>query len=209
MEKPQADIRTKMEVMHHDTIDVVVQKQTTKEIKPEYLNTEEHCLQVNPTPFSPPNRPHRSELRLKSVPITIAGSLSQDPTEAKSPGTHLSNINSYNQSLHQIKEFTKVSVISMIENSARYQNKPKGETPHLPRKQLILSISLLLLGFIMFLVGIISAITSKDPNASLAYWVIGGLCGLPGAYYAVRFCRARYAISFEARNKAIEEIPHE
>ena len=208
MEKPQANIRTKMEVMHHDTIDVVVHKQNSTELKPEHLNTEEHCIQINPTPFSPSHQAYRSELRLKSVPMGVAGSLIQDSTEAKSPAPHFININ-YHQSLNQIKEFTKVSVISMIENSTKSQTKPKAEAPHLPRKQLILSISLLLLGFIMFLVGTISAITSKDLQGSVAYWVIGGLCGLPGAYYAAKFLRARYAISFEARNKAVEEIPRE
>lgn len=101
------------------------------------------------------------------------------------------------------------SVIEAIERSIKLGKGRKTARPKLPKKQLIISFCLLVVGLIGLLVGTIYAINSGNPSDGIAFWVIGGICGLPGLYYAVKFCKLFYATSAENRRKALDEIPQD
>jgi len=107
------------------------------------------------------------------------------------------------------RNFRKVSTIQMIEESFKFVPKPHAPIPQLPRKQLFMSFCLLIVGLILLIAGTVTAIKSNKASNGVAFWVIGAICGLPGLFYAFKFCQVCYAKSGEIKRKALEEIPQE
>jgi len=103
----------------------------------------------------------------------------------------------------------KSGVIEYIEESFKMNPKPPKPLPPLPKKQLAISICLMTIGLICILVGTVLALDGGNSKKGIAFWIIGAIAGLPGLFYALKFCRACYANTAEGRSKALEDLPQE
>ena len=103
----------------------------------------------------------------------------------------------------------RVRMIEYIEESFKLTKKEPKPLPPIPKKQLAIAFTLMVVGLICILVGSINALNAKDPSKGIALWTIGALAGLPGIFYAGKFCRACSANTAESRRKALEDLPQD
>ena len=103
----------------------------------------------------------------------------------------------------------RIRMIEYIEESFKLTKKEPKPLPPIPKKQLAVAFTLMLVGLICILVGSINALNAKDSSKGIALWTIGALAGLPGIFYAGKFCRACYANTAESRRKALEDLPQD
>jgi len=102
------------------------------------------------------------------------------------------------------------NMISYIEESFKL-NKVRDPVPlpDLPKKQLFISLGILAIAIVCFIVGAVTASSAGKASSGIPFWIIGALSGLPGLFYASRFCRACYSRNAEGRRKALEDVPQE
>lgn len=84
---------------------------------------------------------------------------------------------------------------------------PSNEMPPLPKKPLVISILLFLAGSSLIIIGCIEELVDIDPSRGIAFWVLGGLLFIPGAYYSYKFYRAYKAKTANERLRYLREIP--
>jgi len=119
--------------------------------------------------------------------------------------------------LYQVdQDGKKMSVIHFIEENlqgerreVRQSRKSKMSALKLPKRQAIFTFILLLVGIILLIVGIVVASKSDNSNRAIAFWITGGICALPGFYFALRFCQGYYAKSVEEKRRVLQDIPHD
>ena len=102
----------------------------------------------------------------------------------------------------------KKSIIETIEDSFKTRAKKAIMDP-IPKKPLLLSLFLMIIGFILVILGIVLDIEYKDPTRGIALWVIGTLCSIPGFYYSYKFYQAIKASTPEERRNALSDVPNE
>jgi len=106
----------------------------------------------------------------------------------------------------------KVSVIHFIEENNQEERKHKqvkSSGLKLPKRQAIITAILLIVGILLLIAGIVISTKSDHPNRAIAFWITGGICALPGFYFALRFCQGFYAHSVEAKRRVLQDIPRD
>ena len=81
------------------------------------------------------------------------------------------------------------------------------EYPPLPKKILLCSTVLLILGSVLIVAGFVEEIVEIDPTKGIAFWVLGALVFIPGVYYVALLCKAYKANTPTDRLKFLREIP--
>ena len=211
MEQKSNGIATKMEIMLPENINVKIRRIPSLEIIGDHSHFDEHRIPTDTNlcgPFSSVRGEKPTEM-FNDFPKKTQEVITDSARHPKTNETQSVPVKRYPRHPNSNTEFRKISVIAMIENRLNLNNRQKRKRSSLPKKQLIISICLLLGSLIMFIFGTVIAVNSNNPNQSIAFWVIGVLCGLPGVYYALKFCKVCYATSSEDRNRALEEIPRE
>jgi len=104
----------------------------------------------------------------------------------------------------------RTNMISYIEESFKL-NKDAAPTPMppIPKKKLLISLGILVIAIICMIVGAVTASKNGKASSGIPFWIIGALCGLPGLFYASRFCKACYSNNAEKRRKALRDVPLE
>ena len=76
-----------------------------------------------------------------------------------------------------------------------------------PRKTLISSILLFIVGSTLLIAGLIEEFVDDDASKGLAMWVIGAITFIPGFYYSMLFYKAYRAKTISDRIRILREIP--
>ena len=78
----------------------------------------------------------------------------------------------------------------------------------LPRKPLLLSVLLLVIGVGLIVVGFVEEAVDVDPTRGIAFWILGSLTLIPGAYFSYQFFKAWRAKTPAERREILEEFPN-
>ncbi|CAI2383306.1 unnamed protein product [Moneuplotes crassus] len=78
--------------------------------------------------------------------------------------------------------------------------------PGFPTKSVALSLFLAILGIILIILGFIEEVNEIDPTRGICFWIIGGICSIPGFYFTFKIIQAFRANPYE-RNEILSDIP--
>lgn len=106
---------------------------------------------------------------------------------------NLHEVNDYNESLYDYR----------IKDSIHY-----NRIPSKLRKSFFISIILIILGFCLFVTGILEATDSPSIQESFVFFIIGLLCLIPGGYYFAQFIRAKTEKDEDLRREIFDDIPN-
>ena len=103
----------------------------------------------------------------------------------------------------------------IISNSDNKVNDSNGTQPQIVEKFSIpmnlkrtffFSVSLLIIGLTLFIIGFVSQVRAADPGNGITFWVLGSVVFIPGAYYSYQFFRAKRNLD-NRREEILSEIP--
>ena len=104
---------------------------------------------------------------------------------------------------------TDFEVIKRQSSFTSYQ-KDLRKSFHLPRKlkrTFCCVISLLVLGLIMFIIGILKVSYQESLNEGIPFFVIGVIVLIPGVFYTYQFFKARFIADVDDRHEILSDIP--
>ena len=81
------------------------------------------------------------------------------------------------------------------------------KVPNTLKKTFICSVTLLVVGITLFILGFISEVASADPGRGLTFWILGGVVSIPGGYYSYQFYKAKKSQDPDERSNILSEIP--
>lgn len=104
---------------------------------------------------------------------------------------------------------TDFEVVKKEMSFASYQ-KDFRKSFHLPRKlrkTFCCVVSLLILGIILFIIGILKVKYQESLNEGIPFFVIGTIVLVPGVFYTYQFFKARYIADIDERHEIFSDIP--
>ena len=96
---------------------------------------------------------------------------------------------------------------SMLEIEEIHTDLEDDGSLRFPRKTLIASILLFIVGSVLLIAGLVEEFVDDDPSKGLSMWVIGAITFIPGFYYSVLFYKAYRAKTLYDRRRILREIP--
>jgi len=106
-------------------------------------------------------------------------------------------------------ESKKLTAIELAEQRLKLSQMKKINPQPLPKRPLILSLSLFIIGLLLLIFGTYSAFKSQGRIHYLPFLIVGGVCGLPGSFYTFKILKVFCAKSEEAQQKALDELPQQ
>ena len=100
----------------------------------------------------------------------------------------------------------------------RYSNERSGsvsssrndtvfEIPLKLKKTYYCSISLLIFGIILIIIGFIRALYKDAFNDGLSFFILATISLIPGVFYSYQFCKARLTNDYDKRKEILADIP--
>ena len=86
-------------------------------------------------------------------------------------------------------------------------NQEPFKVPVSLKKTFFCSITLLVVGITLFILGFINKVAYADPGRGLTFWILGGVVTIPGGYYSYQFYKAKKCQDIDRRNNILSEIP--
>lgn len=78
---------------------------------------------------------------------------------------------------------------------------------HISNKIIFLAFFLTICGFALIITGFVEYSKYNDAEKCLAFWIIGGFCGVPGLFYLGKIVRFWRSQNEEEKNEIINEMP--
>lgn len=74
---------------------------------------------------------------------------------------------------------------------------------HIPKRQALVAFLLLIAGMVTLITGIIIAVNKGNGSRSTGFWILAGICLLPGGYYTIKYIIIHRAIKAKRGNNAL------
>jgi membrane-bound ClpP family serine protease len=88
-------------------------------------------------------------------------------------------------------DFNNNSMNNNITNHNNFKNENKFIIPPTLKKTFFVSITLLLVGIVLIILGFIQSISTATPGGGIMFWVLGGIVLIPGGFYSFLFYKAK------------------
>ena len=75
------------------------------------------------------------------------------------------------------------------------------------KKTFFVSITLLLVGIVLIILGFIQSIATATPGGGIMFWVLGTVVIIPGGFYSYQFYKAKKAKEEYRRQDILDNIP--
>jgi hypothetical protein len=105
------------------------------------------------------------------------------------------------------QERTQNNIDKQLEPDQSNPYQEKFEVPLSLKKTFICSVTLLVVGLTLFILGFISEVAEVDPGRGITFWVLGGVVTIPGGYYSYQFYKAKKSHNPDERSNILSEIP--
>ena len=96
--------------------------------------------------------------------------------------------------------------INVITNN-NFKNENKFMIPPTLKKTFFVSITLLLVGIVLIILGFIQSIATATPGGGIMFWVLGGIVLIPGGFYSFLFYKAKRTTDEYERDEIFGQIP--
>ena len=97
----------------------------------------------------------------------------------------------------------RTGVIEYLEKKLKQPSQPDIEVSSVPKKQAIFAFILLIIGIAMLVMGIVIAVSKGNGSKSIGFWIIAGICLLPGGYYTIKYVLLYRRIKTKKVNKVL------
>jgi hypothetical protein len=88
-----------------------------------------------------------------------------------------------------------------------FKNENKFMIPPTLKKTFFVSITLLLVGIVLIILGFIQSIATATPGGGIMFWVLGGIVLIPGGFYSFLFYKAKRTTDEYERDEIFGQIP--
>ena len=92
-------------------------------------------------------------------------------------------------------------------NHNNFKNENKFIIPPTLKKTFFVSITLLLVGIVLIILGFIQSISTATPGGGIMFWVLGGIVLIPGGFYSFLFYKAKRTTDEYERDEIFSQIP--
>ena len=92
-------------------------------------------------------------------------------------------------------------------NQNNFKNENKFIIPPTLKKTFFVSITLLLVGIVLIILGFIQSISTATPGGGIMFWVLGGIVLIPGGFYSFLFYKAKRTTDEYERDEIFSQIP--
>ena len=92
-------------------------------------------------------------------------------------------------------------------NPNNFKNENKFIIPPTLKKTFFVSITLLLVGIVLIILGFIQSISTATPGGGIMFWVLGGIVLIPGGFYSFLFYKAKRTTDEYERDEIFSQIP--
>ena len=92
-------------------------------------------------------------------------------------------------------------------NHNNFKNDNKFIIPPTLKKTFFVSITLLLVGIVLIILGFIQSISTATPGGGIMFWVLGGIVLIPGGFYSFLFYKAKRTTDEYERDEIFSQIP--
>ena len=119
------------------------------------------------------------------------------------------NISDLNKKKNENKKFhneIENLKIMKMENNNNNMNNSFTIPPEL-KKTYIMTVFLTITGIILIFCGIIRAVIIKRIAGGVMFWILAILVLIPGGFYSLQFCRAKYSQRDYERQEILDSIP--
>ena len=96
--------------------------------------------------------------------------------------------------------------INVITNN-NFKNENTFMIPPTLKKTFFVSITLLLVGIVLIILGFIQSIATATPGGGIMFWVLGGIVLIPGGFYSFLFYKAKRTTDEYERDEIFGQIP--
>ena len=97
--------------------------------------------------------------------------------------------------------------INVIITNNNFKNENKFMIPPTLKKTFFVSITLLLVGIVLIILGFIQSIATATPGGGIMFWVLGGIVLIPGGFYSFLFYKAKRTTDEYERDEIFGQIP--
>jgi len=104
-------------------------------------------------------------------------------------------------------DFNNNSMNNNITNHNNFKNENKFIIPPTLKKTFFVSITLLLVGIVLIILGFIQSISTATPGGGIMFWVLGGIVLIPGGFYSFLFYKAKRTTDEYERDEIFSQIP--
>ena len=104
-------------------------------------------------------------------------------------------------------DFNNNSMNNNITNHNNFKNENKFIIPPTLKKTFFVSITLLLVGIVLIILGFIQSISTATPGGGIMFWVLGGIVLIPGGFYSFLFYKAKRTNDEYERDEIFSQIP--
>ena len=92
-------------------------------------------------------------------------------------------------------------------NHNNFKNENRFIIPPTLKKTFFVSITLLLVGIVLIILGFIQSISTATPGGGIMFWVLGGIVLIPGGFYSFLFYKAKRTTDEYERDEIFSQIP--
>ena len=92
-------------------------------------------------------------------------------------------------------------------NHNNFKNENKFIIPPTLKKTFFVSITLLLVGIVLIILGFIQSISTATPGGGIMFWVLGAIVLIPGGFYSFLFYKAKRTTDEYERDEIFSQIP--
>ena len=104
-------------------------------------------------------------------------------------------------------DFNNNSMNNNSTNHNNFKNENKFIIPPTLKKTFFVSITLLLVGIVLIILGFIQSISTATPGGGIMFWVLGGIVLIPGGFYSFLFYKAKRTTDEYERDEIFSQIP--
>jgi len=112
-----------------------------------------------------------------------------------------------NSKENNIDDFNNNSNDINIITDNNFKNENKFVIPPTLKKTFFVSITLLLVGIILIILGFIQSIATATPGGGILFWILGGIVLIPGGFYSFLFYKAKRTTDEYERDEILSQIP--
>ena len=114
-------------------------------------------------------------------------------------------INTTNE--NNFDDFNNNSIDNNNTTHNNFKNENKFIIPPTLKKTFFVSITLLLVGIVLIILGFIQSISTATPGGGIMFWVLGGIVLIPGGFYSFLFYKAKRTTDEYERDEIFSQIP--